>query len=261
MARRVWLNLGLLALLLVLGTLIWRDVTTPAGDTGWPVIRRDGVEYILVESPGGDSLRLMRGAEGWRMLTPRDLPASQMHVDMILELLDIPAQARYELTELNLAAVGLAEPRLRLRLDDRELAFGATEALDQLRYVRHEGDVFLVYDTVSPLLLGPWWNFVDRALLATVPAVEAIEWPARGSALDGRETEHLLAQWARLSASIVKPMAPGERDAGEPLIMHTANGERIPWRVIRDNAPRLVRPDLELTYHLDRRDVPVVFAE
>lgn len=262
MARRVGLNLGLLVLLLALAAVVWRDLNAPVGGGGWPLADAASVEYIVAENANGDSLRLMRGEMGWRMLTPRNLPASRMHVDMILDLLDTPPQARYPLASLDIAAVGLAEPRLSLRLNDRELAFGGIEPLDQLRYLRHEDDVFLVYDTVSPLLLGPWWNFVDRNLLAAVPApVEAIEWPERGTVLDPAQTERLLAAWTETLASIVKPMEPGERDYGEPLVMLTETGERIPWRVIRDQAPRLVRPDLELTYHLDRRDVSALFGD
>lgn len=248
MHRRVLLNLALMLLLLLLGAMIWLELRPDVEPNRIAAVPQVGISRIVVER-GGEMMRLVRQHKEWRLEEPRALPASELHVSSVLQLLQAQSRASYPAETVDLAQLGLSEPKLRVTLDDEVFVFGGTEPLKQLRYVLHDGKVHLIRDTLSALLLGPWYNFIDRDILGLTDEVVAFEL-ADGTLLVGDEAVALLERWHQASASIVSPMQEADAARGRTLRMRLAGGDFIEWRLIEDDEPRLVRPDLQLTYHV-----------
>ena len=153
--QRARLNGILLAVAgaLGLGILLLPD---PPGGPPPPAVALDpaAVERIEVRFPrGGETLRLERGPEGWRMLAPRERPASDGRLARLLESLREPTRSCYPAAEHEPEAFGLNPPRAVLALDGTTIALG-DRAADGRRYLRTGGRLCLVDDVALPMLLG-----------------------------------------------------------------------------------------------------------
>lgn len=243
MQGRLLLNVLLLACAALLGGWIYRSGSGPA-DQRLAAIDVQTVQRIEIVRADAEPLVLERTGAGWQLAKPRALPASGYHLDLLFRFLESPVAARYPSAEVDLAAAGLASPRLVLRIDGQDYAFGGLDPLEQRRYLQHGNEVLLVREGVSAILASPWWNFIDRRLL---PAGE----PAVLHLADGHEhvlDQALQALWQQASASIVRPLVAGV--AGEPLTLELRSGERIDWQWLGGEQPRLLRPELGLEYQL-----------
>jgi hypothetical protein len=245
MRARLLLNLALLLALLLLTAWLWqeRQPRQPARLANLPPA---AVQRLWVERRQGPTLEFVRHATGWQMRQPRQLPASEQHVQMLLGFLQLPVQARYPETEVDLAALGLQQPSMSLQAEQLRFQFGALEPLHGRRYLRHGGEVLLVQEGVSALLASPWWNFIDRRLLpAGVPQrlhfADGVEFAPPAPAT-------WAAHWRQETVSIVRPAAAVE--AGELFELELDSGERIPWRWRDGEQPVLFRPDLGLQYQV-----------
>lgn len=258
MRARALLNLALLLAALLLGWWVYREVRSDGAENRVSTRDRATVRSIVVERGGEAVLELERGADGrWRLLRPRPLPASEPHVDMLLRFLALPAERLPNGERLDRAVLGLAAPKTVLRFDDERFAFGDLESISGRRYVLRGDQVLLLAEGVSALAAGPWWNFIDRRLLAPGAQVAAVE------TADGRRylAEHhrvLAARWEEASASVVKPLRPGV--TGADLYVVLESGERLHWQVVEGDQPRLLRPDLGLAYHVSADTLAVLSA-
>jgi hypothetical protein len=255
MLGRLLVNVVLLACAVALG--LWIYQHNRDGDDG-RLTRLDGeaVQRIVIEG-GQQRMVFARAGTGWRMLVPRELPASRHHVDMLLRFLQAPVHGRYDTSEVDLAAAGLTPPKVTLRYDERAFAFGALDPLGQRRYLVDGDRVLLVSEGISAILLSPWWNFIDRRLL---PAGE----PKRLVFADGRELAldrdpSLQARWQHAAASIVRPLRPGV--AGEEVVLELDSGERIVWQWVAGEQPKLLRPDLGLAYQISSDQRAALFPD
>lgn len=244
MRGRWLLNLLMLALVGGLGWLVYQET---APDANANRLAGEAVRSIVLERIDDQDIVLARAESGWRLRTPRDLPASEFHVDLVQRFLASTAASRYGSGEIDLAAAGLTAPKLVLVADDARFAFGGLDPLGNRRYLLHEHQVLLVQEGVSAILRAPWWNFIDRRLLPPQAQVAGLEFA------DGRvvsdEQAPLLKLWTEASASVVKPMRPGV--SGEELVVVLASGERQRWQWLVDEQPRLLRPELGLAYYLE----------
>lgn len=246
--RRRWLfNLALLAVVLALAGRVWlgerlQDASLARLATGEPMSLR-------VERGDEPTIVLVRSSEGWWLIEPRRLPASELHVEMILRFLATPVAARYPAEEIAPGAAGLLAPRLALVADGARFDFGAREPLTQHRYLAHDGEILLVPDGVSPVLGGPWWNFIDRRLLPAGAEPVALQ-RADGRRLGRDEIPRGLALWAQARAERVRPgVLPAAE--GEEIVLELADGERQRWLWRAGEVPGLLRPELGLFYELD----------
>jgi hypothetical protein len=244
MRGRLLLNLALLLCAVLLGVWIYRD----AGHGGdrLSTLAPDAVRRIEIERRDGQAVAFARTDAGWRMLAPRELPASAYHLDLLLRFLRLPVDARYPRREVDLAAAGLSRPTLTVRFDDARYVFGGLDPLGRRRYLLHAGDVLLVREGVSAILASPWWNFIDRRLLADGEPSGLRFADGRRLALD--QAPAVRARWQQASASLVRPLPAGAR--GAPFVLELRSGERIRWQWVGGEQPRLLRPDLGLAYEV-----------
>lgn len=258
MRLRWLLNLLMLVLVAGLGWWVYQE-TEPAGaGNRLAQVPAAGLRRIVIDRSGDQDIELARRETGWELLTPRRLPASAFHVQMIERFLASPVSARYRPEEVDLAAAGLQTPKLSLIVDAERLAFGGLEPLSQRRYLLYRGQVVLVQDGVSALLAAPWWNFIDRRLLASEAEVTALEF-ADGRRLDKKKAPRVLARWREVAATQVRPKRQDVQ--GEEFVLVLASGERQRWQWVADEQPRLLRPELGLAYHMSAETVAALLGQ
>lgn len=247
MRGRLLLNGLLLLAVGLLAAWIYRGMQETAESS---VNRLDtaAVERIEVQRRDGARLVFNRTGNGWRMREPRELPASEHHIGMLLRFLQLPVTTRYPVSEIDLASTGLAKPLLVLRFDGQRYQFGGQDPLSLRRYLLHEGEVLLVQEGVSAISLSPWWNFIDRKLLSDGEPISLTF--ADGRPFQPDDLGAWQRQWQQGQAAIVVPQTPGSK--GEAFELELASGERVAWQWLEGEQPTLLRPDLGLAYQISQ---------
>ncbi len=132
------------------------------------------VSRVRIEPRGRESFELERRGEAWWLRrSPQALPADPFRVQALLGVLRATSHSQFPAAGEDLARFGLAPPRVRLLVEERELAFGDTESLDDRRYVLFDDEVHLVEDAQFPHLSARPENFVHPSPLG--PGAEPVE--------------------------------------------------------------------------------------
>jgi hypothetical protein len=171
LARRRWLNLGLLALV---GGLVVLALVEP-GRQPPPTVSRildlppARIERIAVERPGQEPLAFARRGDRWQMKAPEIGPANPVLIEAILSLAELRCPQRYAVAEVELKRLRLDPPRLRLWLNAREIRFGDTDPTDARRYLHVGETVFLCADDLYPLLTSAAGSFLTPTIESLTP--------------------------------------------------------------------------------------------
>lgn len=242
MRRRKGLNLLLLAAVVALALAAWllpRPAGGPAPVTPIAPAEVRALELRFPADPARPALALERRRDGWHLTRPIARAARDGRVVSALGVLDARSESCYDAAGRDPAGFGLAEPRLVLRADDTEVAFG-DRAPDGRRYLRAGGRLCLVEDRSYPLLAGGLDGLAAPGLLPPGSTPVAIETPAaaaeraspasdwrllRGAGDPGRWAD----RWrgARARAFVLEP--PGD-DLGRVRV-RTAAGDSHEWRI------------------------------
>ena len=180
MASRALLNLGLLlALALLVLLLVYEPGREPAGEpaplTG---LRATDITGVTLARAGREELRLYREGEDWYLDGDPPLLAEASQVRQLLRLVREPVQRQYAAADLDLARLGLGAEAARILFDEAlELRFGATDPLDNLRYVQRDDQVYLIRDFYQHLVAAQAGHWISRRLLPGDAAIQALELP------------------------------------------------------------------------------------
>ena len=171
LGRRHWLNTGLLGLAGGLAALALFEPGQERPTAVPPLLELAParIERIVVERPGQETLAFEQRAGRWWMTAPATGPANPVLLNPILHLAEARCPLRYAAAGLDLKALRLDPPRLRLRLDSREIRFGATAPTDGQRYLHIDAAVHLCPDRLYPLLTSAAGGFLAPSIEIPLP--------------------------------------------------------------------------------------------
>lgn len=265
MHKRLLLNL---LMLISAAALAWVAIYKPGQAPAPPAtalttLTRDEVERIVILR-AADQLELTRRGERWVLLGDPELPADQAQVDALLQLVSLQPQHSYAAAELDLAQLELDPPTVRLRLNDTQLAFGGTEALDNLRYVQVDDRVHLINDSYHNILQGKRTQLVSRRLLPATANIQALHLPdltlvkqATGDwsatpepdAVSADAIPQLLQAWQSANAFWVRDYRP--QGDSKPIRVELSDGQSIRFELrLSEHELQLARPDWGIQYQL-----------
>lgn len=241
MTGRWLINLALLIAVLALSAMIRHEVNrVPTPPTLTDLIASDLLQIEIIRE-GEPTITLAQSLQGWRLDAPLQLDADPERVAKLLAILDLPVHRSLPADSAALGELGLATPKLRLRLDALELAFGGIDPINHFRYVASEGLIHLIDDRVYPQLIAPPLDYVSRQLLPRgfVPVFGRLaEVPLAAKSLTGLET---------LIAERIEPLTGDP--TGTPLELKRADGTALRFLVSEDRR-RWSRDDVRLLYVL-----------
>jgi uncharacterized protein DUF4340 len=234
------------------------------------------VGSLVVERISRDPLRFSKRDGHWFLTAEdRELPAADFQVRALLRLLEATASRHYPAGSLDLASLGLQPPRARIIMDDADIRFGNTEALDEQRYVQVADTVYLIDDQYQHLIDGDWPNFVSRQLLEGRGAITRLElpgmtltygedghWrldPAReGVSADALQT--FIENWQNATALLTRRYTGGA--AGEAVTVQTRGSDEplVLYLVSREPDLVLARPDWGIQYQIPRSEEDSLFT-
>src|SRR3569833_4690779 len=179
MNSRLWLNIGLLGLVLVLGVAVWYESSQTPHASSPPLtqLKPEAVNKIEIFRRDHDHLILTGHGDQWWMREPVRIAADRFQVENVLRVLGADSLAQFPAEGKNLAAYGLAEPEVRLRFNDTELAFGGMTPVDQRRYVPAGITVHLITDMYALDLMADVPAIASRALVYESRQMVALSLP------------------------------------------------------------------------------------
>lgn len=240
LARRWLLNAGLLAIAALLWSAASLEDERAETKARLTPLQASGIERIRLQRAGETAVVLERGEHGWVMREPYPAAAAATPIGKLLPLAEVQTRRTLPAAVVDASALGLAQPAIRLWLDDLELRFGGTEPVDGLRYVQVGDLVHVIEDRHLPQLLAPAEDFLSRRLLP--PGFS----PGIGS-IDGRPlTADVLATLADVEALAVEPL--GDRLSGRLLSVASADGAEDLRFLVADAGTRWSRLDQRLSY-------------
>lgn len=264
MNTRAYLNAGLLLLLLGLLVLVYVE-TQPKDDVATQMLpAMDQVTRIEIQLPGeGSELHLQKSATTWQLVAPIAMAADAFRVRSVLNVFATPSLQTYPLDHAALAQYGLAQPQVRVKLDDEWYVFGAATAVAQRRYLQQGERLHVIAEPELAMFTSGWAFFAERKLLPQdvhllslqLPglgdlALQAGEWRLNAEAHVSQDDALALVQrWQQAQGMRVKA-DQGARVGEEPLSVTWDGGGRefMLWRDQREWVLRWPQQGVE--YHL-----------
>lgn len=138
----------------------------------------EGQTRFKLQNSGG-SIEFVREGRAWLVEKPHRFPANEQRVKMILAALaKLPEP--YMLDQEKLAQYGLDTPRARLWLDGKEWQLGGVNPINQRRYLRQGGELYLLDGNAAALWASGWARFVEPLLLPAGAEIKNITIPGLG---------------------------------------------------------------------------------
>ena len=266
MQSRLLLNIMLLALVIALSMIAYRSTDKDA-DKVIPLtmLAPDSISEIHIRHNQRET-ELRKQGDRWVMTQPIRINANNFRINTLLKLLTTTSQADYAIDGLDLAKYGLDQAATSIRFNDSEIAFGISNPVSGLRYVRVGDRVHLIDDSFYPLLSSQTGALVARELLPQDADVSKLVLPeitlSRNPDGSWRSDKNAgadaigqtLDNWKHVQAFGVhnymqrKSLARIEVYLGdEPEPLRFVVTDTDPWLII-------ARPELDLEYHFKLED-------
>lgn len=130
------------------------------------------VSDIQIQRPDKPIVTLQRQHDTWAVTAPFSARANETRINLLLSLLSAPIHGQFEpMDQASLTQFGLSQPESIISFNEHTFSFGGIEPLNKQRYVLHKGMIYLIDDTVAPLLRTSAGSFVDNRLLAEQQAI------------------------------------------------------------------------------------------
>lgn len=229
MSGRWLINIALLALVIGLIALIQRDLITAR--TPPLLTDLDAADLLVMEivRDGEPTITLGRSPTGWRMEAPVQMDADANQINRLLAILDTPVQRSFPEQSADRTQLGLTPPKLRLRLNTLEFAFGGIDPVAYQRYVASAGLVHLIEDRIYPALIAPPLAYVSRQLLPHGFT------PAFGRVNGIPLATDTLTALATVTAERLELVTDAPPDAAATLVeLSAADGARVQFTVSED---------------------------
>lgn len=263
MNRKLLINLLLLLVVAALGLFAWLEPGKEPERLDRLTGRSpDGVQGLRIEHPDGRVLEFTQQGGGWHMLRPYDLPANRIRLTALARVVEAPIIGSFSLPKENLAQFGLDKP-IRLQVDSDSFQFGASNPVNNQRYVEHGGRLNLVIDRFYHHLGALPEQLLSPSLLPEGSRLKEIKVPqyrlyktGMGWAMEPADPNlspddlnQRVQDWLR--AQSLQIVAIDKVEGGEEVVL-TLEDDRIDRFLIqkREGQIWLIDPDLKIGYLL-----------
>lgn len=232
-----WLLNGALALLLIALSVIALNETgdqTPKVILKLTPLSATQVTHITVVRPTFTDVNVQRKGERWEVIrTPiapgqasAPVPGNAFRIDSLARLAQADSILQLHPNSAGLTQYGLAPSPVTVRLNNIDIAFGGTDPIKGLRYVRVGDTVHAVADDQFSQAMAGFHEFVSTELMPDQPVIQTLKlpnltvtrttsgaWKAEPQPVDysADAVTRLVDEWRYAHA-----LSVGPRDAGPP---------------------------------------------
>jgi len=176
--KRLWINIGLFAFIIFLAIiLINTGKETKQELPLLSTVDQNNIVQIKVLRKELEDFIFSKQGEAWHMDSPLQFRANGSRINAMLRMLNVASRSQLNLAEVNLEAIGLADPAIVMKLNDHEFKFGTTEAIDNYRYVLFNDEIHLTNDFLYHQLMTNAAFFADTRLLPEKMEFVSIQFP------------------------------------------------------------------------------------
>jgi hypothetical protein len=266
MKRQSWLNLLLLAVVVLLALAVW---LTPNGtvSTERPkltTLQPHHIDSIKISNRRGE-MELQRNGDSWQITKPYTLHANSPRIGQLLNIATAESQRHFPAPEKRLAQFGLEQPQAVIQLNQHLIQVGSTNPISHLRYLRIGDTIHLIKDRFPHHLMASPVEFAALELLPPGDQLVAIttpDWsisvgkngkllldpPQADLSMD--DLNHKITQWQHAQATNVTPLQQAD-PIGELELITKGGTEPLHFKlVMREGATLLWRPEPGIAYHL-----------
>ena len=166
MKSNYFINLILITVLVGLYWFINDEPTSNTATTPLTNISNEAIHHITISQTNRADIVLKKLKQQWQLITPITARANQNRIKILLSILTIqPYRQQTIIAGQNLSQFGINKDSTNLVLNDHHFIFGDIEPIEQRRYVQHNNDLYLLEDTISPLLNTSASSFIDNRLI------------------------------------------------------------------------------------------------
>lgn len=263
MNKRLLINLGLLSLIIVLVLIsVGLDNEAPEEKTVVSSIDITYIDNINVTRQDKPALQFSKQQDKWFMNEPLKIRVNVARINAMLKLATSESHSEFNVSEVDLAALGLAQPEITLSLNDHLFQFGTTDGIDQRRYVLYQDKIYMVNDFLYAQLDSKPGFFADTLLLPEGTKLKKIEFPNNTFSFNDNvwqmqtlmdikpdQITKLVYSWENATAISVSSYQTPQMDF--PIVLTTQDDKTIRYEIV-STAPYLIlgRKDLEIQYHM-----------
>ena len=158
-----------LILVIILALLYWFNTQESAQQPTTPTLSESSaksIDNIVISQSKRDDIVLAKHAEQWQLTQPIQVPANPTRINLLLSLLNMHSRRQQPvLDQKDLVQFGFDDNSTCLQLGEQLFTFGNVEPISQQRYILHNNVIYLIEDTISPLLNTRASSFIDNRLL------------------------------------------------------------------------------------------------
>ncbi len=167
MSGRWWLNVGLVALIVVLALVMefkpgMHKAPAIPPLTGLSVGQ---INHIRLQRPGTPEIDIVKSDGRWMMTAPRKARANSFRINELLHLAVAKIATHFAAPADNLGKYGLAKPRAEVWLNNEKISFGGPHPIDPDYYILYRGQVYLVPDHYDNAATAPLSGFFSTRLI------------------------------------------------------------------------------------------------
>lgn len=276
MKSRLWLNLALVVVIAVLAALVYfkPGIKKPAPPATLTHLRAADITSIRLSRAHTPTVELVRDGASWRMTAPLNIQADQYLVKSLLDDINESVKNSFPAKQADLGKYGLDPPPIRLWLNRTEFDFGATEPINDYRYVKTGDSIRLTPDLLYfRLIHSPMW-WVSKRLVPKDAHIIGLQLPhatltlkndkwqlaPANPALSADAIQNLVTAWSMAQAISVDKLGPGKPE-GEVAIELAHVTKPLRFAILKEPGFLvLARPNLGIQYELDsgQRDALLV---
>ena len=259
-STRILLNIGL-AIILV--TLIFIAVISNRENTSvseFTPLQYSDINSIEIKH-NKTLIKLNKTDQRWRITTPLEITADKFRVDAIISLLTLDSESSYAINDTDLKKYSLSPAKASLRLNQQEFLFGTTSSVNNKRYVLTQNKLFLIDDTIYPLITAGYKNIMHRRLLDSQSNITDIKskdfhvykntsWKTDKQTISADALKKFVDNWKFIQAYTVNSAIVPY--AGNPVYITTTDNKVIEFIINKNEfSTSIINPTLGLSYQFD----------
>ena len=261
-SSRLLLNFGLVIFLGLLISLALFNGSEEINTSAFSSLKKTDVNIIQIKR-NEKNIKIFQPGSSWNIKEPIHVEADNFRIHSILSILSAADNDYYDINKTDYEKFSLDKPLATLTLNQQEFLFGSTSSVNNKRYVLTNKKLFLIDDTIYPLIASGFKNIMSRKLFSSHVNLSEISfdsvrvyqnkkhsWTSDDLTTSSDELKKFVDNWKHIQAYAVSN-APTPY-TGTKVTFKTESKKTIVLFLQKTDINTVViNPDLGLSYQFD----------
>jgi Domain of unknown function (DUF4340) len=236
-------------------------------------IDASSIDHITVQRLDNEDIVFQKQDGRWFMTSPVKARANMARINAILHLLRSRSFVQIDTEDISLKPYQLDPAAITLYLGKHEFVFGATDPLDDRRYLMFNNTIHLLNDSLFHQLRQAPMFFISTRLVPDEETIDSIQFSEHlvskigqrwslspeNDAVSAEQLDALVATWQTGEARQVQQYSAA--DVTEKIVVKFKSGRTALFDVVsKEQILVLGRSDLALQYHLSKAIADILFV-